>query len=712
MFAPWALLLVALGLAAATYLHYRRRDDGLSRARRATLTALRLASLALLVFALSGPVVSRTESQRRARPLAVALDASASMGIADSGSGGRQSRLDSARDALRAVLPRLASEYDVTTYSFAEGARLLGAGADPNLASLAPAGESTAIGDSLIEAAPREGPAAVLLLSDGASNAGRTPSAAAEILAARRVSIFPVMFGRAGRPNIAVRRILGPRVLLKDEPSAFFVEVAASGGVSGPVNLRLESEGKAVASATAPASALSLVRLDFKPDAEGDVTYTVVADAAPGEENLSDNRADRAVRVVKEKLKVLYVENEPRWEYRFIKNAMIRDARIAPSLLLIAADKELAAAPYNAESFPRDRAELFKFDCVVIGDVPPEFFAPSDVENLRAFVSEGGGGLLFIAGADFDPSRYAESAISQLLPADPAPAVPAGADGYAVALTAAGAANPALTLSPGDQKAFWPALPRILWVAGVRPRAAATVLAETQPLGAPVIIDEQFGRGHTALVATDELWRWRSRGGDKYLYRLWAQLVRFLGARRLSSGEAAGELALSADEYPKGAAVEATAYLENGLAMPLDEVSVQGVLEDDAGKRTPVTFSAQAGARGLYTADFPAAAPGRYNLSVRGASGPVSAAFTVSSRTPEDLSRDADPAALETLAAATGGKVLDPARILDLLKLFPPAAAVETRTIVTPLWASYWFLIAVAALLSAEWYLRKRWGLM
>lgn len=716
---PWMLLIGALALGVAGWLYYRGRDEGLDTRRRALLRALRLAGFAVAIFALAGPTIRSTETLRRARPLAVLIDSSASMGEKDSGADGKSSRLEAERESFRSAAARLARAYDLRVYSFDGRANFLGdfaAEGDKAIAAakgLDASGKSTALGDALVEAAPRETGSAVLVLSDGASNAGRPPFDAAGVLAARGVKVFAAPFGQAGRPNVAVKRVLGPRLLLAGEPAAFFAEVAFTGDVTGPARLTLRQGDKVVARTdVAPSAAPALARLNFAPEGEGDITYTIEAEALPGEGDTADNAARRTVRVAREKLKVLYVEELPRWEYRFIKNAILRDERLAPKLLLRTADKEVAAQPEYTASFPRSRADLFKFDVIVIGDVDPGFFLPGDIDNLRAFVSEGGGGLLFVAGANFNPSRYGGSGLGELCPADFVGAETPAGDGAAIALTDAGASNAALTLSGQEQKAFWKALPKVGWYAKTKLRAGATALAESAPGGAPLIVEEPFGRGRTMLVATDELWRWRKESGDRYLYRLWAQLVRYLGARRLSVGAAAGEVALSADEYAQGEEVEATAYLENGLGMPVDDPSVEGFVEDAAGRRTPVAFSRAAEAKGLYRAEFPAGGAGKYTLYARGANGFVAVPYTVSGDSVETLSRQADVRALETVAAATGGRLIAPDKLLDVLGFFPAEAESVSRVTSRPLWASYWFFVPLVAFFSCEWYFRKRWGLM
>ena len=622
MLAPWALLFGAIVAAGAAFLYYRGREGELSKGRRAALLGLRLAGFAFVLLVLAGPVSRTEETIRRGRPLTILLDTSGSMATEDAGG---KARFVAARDAIVEAAAKLGREYDLRVYSFDRKPEFLGSAASAGDAEVAlegasPKGAATALGEAIVDAAPRGRGGAEIVLSDGASNSGRAVSDAAQALSVRGVKVFAVPFGKAGRPNVAVRRVLGPRLLLKHEPSAFFAEVVFTGAATGGSKVVLKQGEKIVATAEAEASAApALVRLNFTPDGEGDITYTVEAAAFPTEENTADNRVERTVSIAKEKLKVLYVEEAPRWEYRFLKNAIVRDERLAPKMLLREADKEAAAAEYQVTKFPESRAEVFAFDVVVIGDVNPDFFLPKDIENLRAFVSEGGGGVLFIAGAAFDPLKYGARGIGELLPADASrtAAVPQG--GFALTLTEAGVDNPALSLSTEEQAAFWKTLPRVYWMLDMKPRAAGTVLAKTVPGDLAAIVEQPFGRGRTMIIGTDELWRWRRERGDRYLYRLWAQLVRYLGQRRLVAGAAAGELVLAADNVALGQDVSATAYLEDTLGMPLAEPSVAGILEAPDGARTDLLFSRAAEGAGLYRVEFPVSSPGKHTLCGQGA---------------------------------------------------------------------------------------------
>jgi len=714
---PWAILFAAAGLAAAVYLYYARWGEGISPGRRTILAALRSAALSGVIFALLGPSATRERTQRREAGLAVLVDASASMAVRDAGENRREARFSAARRAFTDAAGHLAGRYDLKLYAFDAAAVFLGAPetarrAGRLLESVEASGDATALGDALLQAAPQSEGAAVLVLSDGASNSGAPLSSAARELASRGIEVYASAFGAAGGLNVTLERVMGPRLLLRGEPAAFFAEISTAGALTGPVRVVLSSEGETIASAEVdPARGARLARLDFTPRESGHRTYLVRAEPLPAEENTADNSIEHSVEVAAGKLKVLFVEETPRWEYRFLKNALLRDDRLDARLLLTSGDRELADAEHYLAVFPPTRRALFDFDVVVLGDVPVRSLVPGDLENLEAFVSEGGGGLLMIGGPRHNPRAYCGTILGELSPVENAGAPRESPSGFPLTLTDAGARNPALSLSAGEQKDFWKTLPAPHWVLNVEPRPGAVVLARSAGEGLPVIVEQRFGRGTVVFIGTDELWRWRRYAGDRYLYRLWVQLARCLGARRLGAGAGGGELVVASASYAQGETVEAAAYLETGLAMPLEVPAVDGFVEDASTARTPVVFSRAAEGGGLYRARFPTGAPGRYRLVVEGPQGLLSQAFSVSDKAVEDLDTEPDAAALAGLAAATGGRLLPPGEIRRLVELHPPKyrSVVCGRT--RALWSSWLLLAAVVAALSLEWALRKRWGL-
>ena len=415
----WVLLFASAGLVAAAGFYYLRWNEGASAGRRRFLLSLRLLAFGLLIFAMAGPAKSRRETVRKARRLAVLVDISGSMNERDCGEEPPRSRFEAARDAFVSQCNRLAAGFDLEVYAVEESTVFLGRPAGESDAraifeGLEADGSETPLGEAIVQAGAT---GAVLILSDGKSNTGRSLAEAAAVLSSRGVKAFVVPLGVEQAPNVAVRRILGPRLLLRGEPSAFFADISFSDTAASPVRVLLKDGDEAVASGQADRGKGGLVRLDFTPGRGGEITYAVEVEAPASDSNAADNRLQRAVRVAQEKLRVLYVEEAPRWEYRFLKNAILRDDRLDAKVLLVEADRRQPPPGPHIASFPATRSELFKFDVVVIGDVDAGFFLERDLENLRSFVSEGAGGVLFVGGPLHNPASYTATILGELSPA-------------------------------------------------------------------------------------------------------------------------------------------------------------------------------------------------------------------------------------------------------------------------------------------------------
>src|SRR5206468_1349151 len=117
-----------------------------------------------------------------------------------------------------------------------------------------------------------------------------------------------------------------------------------------------------------------------------------------------NNRLERTVNVRKERLRVLLVDSEPRYEYRYLKNYLQREESIDLNVVLLSSDPEYSDQDKAAlPTFPAAKDELFAYDVVLIGDADPGFMSQSQMQNLAEFVTEKGGGILFIAGEAFNP---------------------------------------------------------------------------------------------------------------------------------------------------------------------------------------------------------------------------------------------------------------------------------------------------------------------
>jgi uncharacterized membrane protein len=264
----------------------------------------------------------------------------------------------------------------------------------------------------------------------------------------------------------------------------------------------------------------------------------------PGELSPANNRRLVPLRVVDKKLQILYLEGSPRWEYRYLKNAILRDTSVQFACLLTEADPRRGGeGNRRITGFPRDVAELFRYDIVILGDVPREWFTSAQLEALRRFVQERGGSLVAIAGERSMPWEYRETPLADLLPVvlpDTREEITSD-EPFRLQLTDAGKRHPMMLIAdrPERNLQVWQELPGVYWC-GVVPRAkpGATVLAvhptRTNPSGPlPLMAVQQTGEGRCFLSLVDSTWQWRYRLGDRYFYRYWGQVLRSLTPHEL-----------------------------------------------------------------------------------------------------------------------------------------------------------------------------------
>ena len=263
---------------------------------------------------------------------------------------------------------------------------------------------------------------------------------------------------------------------------------------------------------------------------------------------VENNRIERTVNVRKEKLKVLLVDGEPRYEFRYLKNYLEREESIDLGVVLLSSDPEYSEQDRSAlPTFPAAKEELFAYDVVLIGDADPSFLSAAQMQNLVEFVTEKGGGLLFIAGENFNPLSYKGTPLEPLLPIELAEArnpsaVGAGIAAFRPELTARGAlaapSSASATTRPTSAQ-IWQALPELFWfLEAPRKKPAAQVLAVHPTLSGsdgklPIVLYQFVGAGKSMFNAVDDTWRWRFRVGDRYFGRYWIQTIRFLARSKL-----------------------------------------------------------------------------------------------------------------------------------------------------------------------------------
>src|SRR5436190_20507838 len=163
-----------------------------------------------------------------------------------------------------------------------------------------------------------------------------------------------------------------------------------------------------------------VVTINITPKKPGD--FSLKATVPPREDEVSrkNNSDSQKIRVIDGKIKVLFVEQYPRWEFQYAQAVLMRDRRVDMKCILLEGDANITRgqnSPYLRE-FPTKKEELFKYDLIIIGDVDPKTFNSQQMEMLNEFVSKFGGAVVMVAGKRFSPNSYRKTPIEKMLPVE------------------------------------------------------------------------------------------------------------------------------------------------------------------------------------------------------------------------------------------------------------------------------------------------------
>jgi hypothetical protein len=775
---PWATVLLVLLAIAWVVAIYAREGGSAGRLYRGVLAALRLAALAALLVMLAQWALA----VRLTGPPAIVLviDRSASMAIADHyndeswtaelgrrlNSAGLEgaTRLNLAKALLSEgdgrVLNELSRRYRLEVYFVSDGVERTPSAestadalrAVRALSADGPGSQATRLGDAIRQALAdfrAQPPAAIILLSDGVTTAGAPLVDAAEEARQLGVPLLAVGLGSDQAPrDVELADVLVDEAVFVDDVVSFHVQIKASGLAGEPARAILRREtpdGAALGELpiALPQSGETLtIQLTDRPAEAGDIAYIVEVPPRDDEIDAQNNHLRRVVSVREMKIRVLLIDSQPRYEFRYLKAMLEREPSIELSTYLQSADPDFAEQDETAlRSFPVGRDELMRYDVLLVGDVDPRLLPRSVWQNVRAFAAEHRGGVAFIAGPRFMPSYYRENPdVAALLPVQPAsPGRGSGnlpfeiARGFAVRPTPLGLVSPPLQLGdvPADTAPIWNGLAPLYWLAEIGElKPAAQVLAAAEPLrrnewasppdgerqsAIPLIVFQYVGAGRVLLHAMDSTWLWRRGAGDVYFARYWVQMIRFLARGRLTGGQGV-RLTTDRRGYRPGEAVELRARFLDSRFAPASGESVLVAVGAPGQPRREVQLRRHPTIEGVFEGVLGELEAGSYEAIVtvpQPPGEPPTARFAVIAP-PGELARpEMDRAALTTAAELSRGKFYTLADADRLLAELPAGRRVPLENL-PPLtiWNRWWLLGVFLLCLTGEWILRKRRGML
>jgi uncharacterized membrane protein len=730
---PWPVWVLVIGIvvaAAAMYWHVRRHHGMLTGARPIAIWLLESCLLALILFLLWHPALSVATLRPQQNVVAVLLDDSRSMSIKDA-SGTREAAAQAVLNS--GMLKTLSDRFQVRLYKFGREPERI---QKPDQASGNQA--ASRIGDTLETVLAESGSlplGAIVMLSDGADNAGGIDLATIAAIRRQRIPIHTIGFGKEHPDrDIEIADAVIPSRALPD--SKLTAHITLQGwGVSGQKTKLTVKDGTKVLTSQDVVfkenGQLQTEAVVFNCGPAGPKTLEISVDPVGGEENQLNNKIARMVNVEARKPRILYVQGEPAWEYKFLRRAIddYPDLGIEiPSMLRTTENKILRQGIRDSkeleDGFPVKPEELFQYQAMIFGSVEASYFTAAQQQAIHDFVDRRGGGLLFIGGrASFSDGGWQNSPMADLIPVQ----LPTNRGTFhqqafsKVILTQAGAQSVLCRLdeNPAANAQRWEKIPQINNYQDLgEPKPGATMLLQLQSPDKrtqPLLVTENYGRGRTAAFATEGSWRWKMwlDHADKTHATFWQQMFRHLVTDTPGQVQSSIPKSVLSDDTKVALRVE----VRDKQYKPVVNAKVQARFMGPEGTSATVELSPMPLEEGIYTGEWTAEKPGSYVTEI------------IAGREQEEIGRDVvtfrreDGVAesfhtsqnrelLEKLSEQTGGRYYKPDEASKLANEISYSEAGITSRETRDLWDMPIVFLLALGVRASEWLLRRKWGVV
>jgi len=613
-------------------------------------------------------------------------------------------------------------------------------------------GQLTAIGTAFDDLAQRHSTsnlAGLVMFSDFGNNNGPAPAGTADSPVKRLgVPVYAVGIGPQTAVDLATELEM-PRQLKKAERQEIKVILRQSGldgrraKVAVVARRKLgaevsESDIIEIGTREVPLSGPTVEeRFDFVPQQTGEFEFAADVEHLEGQVVDQGNHARRDATVIDDFLRLMYVEFEPTWEWRFIKEVFHRDPLVGMrgfrTFLRSSDPKVRTTNPLFLPSLVPKRSDFLANDVIFLGDMPASALNDRFCELTREFVTQFGGGLVVIAGPRFGPGQLADTKLADILPVVVDSSAHLRDDRpFHMQLSLDSLRYKFMQLGEGDSsdesnRKAWDNMGNLPWYQPVKwAHPLATVLAEHptdmtadgkshQPL---VAIREFPSGGRVVYLGFNETWRLRRKYGELYYRQFWGQMIQYIGLSNHIGLDKRFIVKTDKLEYKPDDRVRLTvqAYDANFEPLTLDKLPehtlTAELLSPNRSTGGPVeteTLNISQLSKGTFEIEFPVLTSGGYRVRVRDpiTSTAKEVTFRVVNLSPERQTAVRNTALQELIASDSNGKSYDLETVSRLPDEIDLHSVTEPSTRVFALWSTWLCFGLVVALMLGEWLFRK-----
>jgi len=717
---PWPIwmLIGTFLVASLVIVFFLYKNHHQFRAYQLTVIGLlQLAMLAIVLLLVWQPSLLLEKLRSGDNVIALMLDTSQSMAYGTD----KQSRVQQAKGiAASEPIRELNLEYKFKNYIFSGDAEEV-----DNYDMLPAPGNETNIGNSILKVlrqASTTSLGAIILLSDGADNNGTIDQNQLTEISSYGVPIHTIGIGREKIPeDIELAEVVMPEKALPDSTLSARVSIKHDGG--GKVRVKVYDGDDFLAAKEVELDnddSITTAWIDFKISGTGNRDLHFTVDPLPNERDLQNNTRTRVVDIPEDNYRILYIEGEPRWEYKFMRRALDADKSIhLVSMLRVSPNKFYRQGIETPEElkdgFPTDKESLYAYNALIVGSIEAPIFTPEQQRLIHDFVSERGGSLLMIAGPNgLGDGHWGNSVVGDILPAVlPDTGKTFNRSRTPVALTAIGRQSSILKFSDDakENDKQWRELPDLADYQTLGPlRPAAVTLLNTTVDGkqVPIFVSQPYGRGHSYILATGGTWRWQMLLPLKDLRHeiFWRQLIRGMVADSPKHFELSAEVS--------GSKILIHADIRDKKFEPETDISVSAVLSQAASEPVTLELRPSPDQPGVYQGEYRPQQPGLISIEAISRTGdkPLDNARSSvynDNGNAENFTLRQNRELLQRLADVTGGRYWNVNQLGSLPDAIQLSRAGITEQDIRPLWDAPAVFLLLILLKTIEWLMRRRW---